>query len=137
VTVTFKEQTVGVTTGADGRWMVYLAAVSASAEPAELVVQGKNTITVKDVLVGEVWLASGQSNMEWPLKWATDGEKEVANVKLPLLRLFSVLHQVADQPMETVTGSWQPCTPESATMFSGVAYFFARDLQRNWAYPWA
>ncbi len=135
VSVTFHDQTVGATAAADGRWMVYLAAVPASAEPAELVVTGKNTITVKDVLVGEVWLASGQSNMEWPLHSAADGEREVAAANFPPLRLFSALHNVADQPVETVTGSWQACTPESVKMFSAVAYYFGRDLQRKLGVP--
>ena len=135
VTVAFQGQAVGCTATADGRWMVYLAAVPASAEPAELVVTGKNTLTVKDVLVGEVWLASGQSNMEWPLKWAASGEREVAAATHPQLRLFTVVHNVADQPAETITGSWQACTPESVPMFSAVAYFFARDLQHKLGVP--
>jgi sialate O-acetylesterase len=135
VTVSFHGQSIGTTAGTDGRWMVYLAAVPASAEPAELSVTGKNTVTLKDLLIGEVWLASGQSNMEWPLKSADDGEREVAAANLPPLRLFSVSHQVASQPAETVTGSWQPCTPESVKMFSAVAYYFARDVQRKLGVP--
>lgn len=135
VTVVFHDQTIGTTTGADGRWMVYLTAVPASAEPAELVVTGKNTVTVKDILVGEVWLASGQSNMEWPLKSAANGEHEVAAANFPQLRLFSVLRHIAGEPIDTVTGTWQPCTPESVKMFSAVAYFFARDLQRKLGVP--
>ena len=135
VTVAFHGQTIGTTATTDGRWIVYLAAMPASAEPAELVVTGKNTLAVKDVLVGEVWLASGQSNMEWPLKSAANGEHEVAAANHPQLRIFSVLHHVADQPVETITGSWQPCTPESVPMFSAVAYFFARDLQHKLGVP--
>ena len=135
VTVVFHDQSIGTTATKDGRWMVYLAAVPASAEPAELVVTGKNVVTVKDILVGEVWLASGQSNMEWPLKSAANGESEVAAANYPRVRLFSVLHQVSDSPAETVTGSWQPCTPESVKMFSAVAYYFARELQRKLGVP--
>jgi sialate O-acetylesterase len=73
--------------------------------------------------------------MEWPLKSAADGEREVASANFPQLRLFSVLHAVADQPAETVTGSWQACTPESVKMFSAVAYYFGRDLQRKLGVP--
>ena len=98
-------------------------------------VAGKNTVALTDILVGEVWLASGQSNMEWPLKSAANGEHEVAAANLPPLRLFSVLRHVAEQPIDTVTGSWQPCTPESVRMFSAVAYYFARDLQRKLGVP--
>ena len=135
VTVTFHDQTVGATATADGRWIVYLAAVPASSEPAELVVTGKNAVTLKDILVGEVWLASGQSNMEWPLKSAANADREVPAAHFPQLRLFSVLHHVADQPVETATGSWQECTPESVKMFSAVAYYFGRDLQRKLGVP--
>lgn len=135
VTVTFHEQSIGTTANADGRWMVYLAAVPASADPAELVVTGKNVVTVKDVLVGEVWLASGQSNMEWPLWAAADPDREIAAANFPELRLFSVLHQVASEPAQTVTGSWQACTPESVRMFSAVAYHFGRDLHRKLGVP--
>ena len=135
VAVAFHGQTVGTTAGADGRWMLYLAPVPVSAEPSELVVSGTNVVTVKDVLVGEVWLASGQSNMEWPLWKAADGDAEVARANFPALRLFSVLHAVASQPAETATGSWQPCTPESARPFSAVAYYFGRDLLRKLGVP--
>ena len=131
VSVAFHDQRVGTTAGADGRWIVYLGAAAASAEPAELVVTGTNTLTVRDVLVGEVWLASGQSNMERPVAKAAAGEKEIAAAKFPLLRLFTAQHQVASQPADTVPGAWQACTPESVKNFSAVGYFFARDLQRK------
>ena len=135
VTVAFQGQRVGATTGADGRWIVYLGALATSAEPAELVVTGMNTLTVRDVLVGEVWLACGQSNLEGPGAKAAAGEREIAGAHFPLIRLFSVQHKVASQPAETVAGAWQPCTPESVRMFSAVGYFFARELQRKLGVP--
>lgn len=135
VTVAFQGQRVGATTGADGRWIVYLGAVTTSAEPAELVVTGTNTLTVRDVLVGEVWLASGQSNMEWPVAKAAAGEKEIADAHFPLIRLFTAQHNVASRPADTVAGTWSACTPESVRMFSAVGYFFARDLQRKLRVP--
>ena len=135
VAVAFMGQQVGVTAGADGRWMVYLDPVPASTAPAELVVTGANTLTVRDVLVGEVWLASGQSNMEWPVVKADDGAKEIAAANFPQLRLFTVPHQVASEPADTVAGSWQICTPDSVKTFSAVAYFSARDLQRKLGVP--
>lgn len=135
VAVAFHGQTVGTTAGADGRWIIYLAPVPASADPAELVVTGSNVTTVKDVLVGEVWLASGQSNMEWPLRMAANGDAEVARANFPALRLFSVLHAVASQPAETATGNWSPCTPDSVNQFSAVAYYFGRDLLRKLGVP--
>ena len=135
VTVSFQGQLVGATTGADGRWIVYLGAVTTSAEPAELVVTGTNTVTVRDVLVGEVWLASGQSNMEWPVAKAAAGEREIDAAKFPLIRLFTAQHNVASRPADTVPGAWQVCTPETVRTFSAVGYFFARDLQRKLGVP--
>lgn len=135
VTVYFHGQAVSTTAAADGRWIVYLGALAASSTPAELIVTGKNTVTLTDILVGEVWLASGQSNMEWPLRMAANADAEVARANFPELRLFSVLHHVASQPVDTATGSWQPCTPESVKNFSAISYYFGRDLHRKLGVP--
>jgi sialate O-acetylesterase len=136
VTVTFKGQQVGTTTGPDGRWTVSLAAVPASAEPAELTVAGKSTVTIRDVLVGEVWLVSGQSNMEWPVAQAQEAAREIAAADYPLLRHIRIEHTVAAAPAETVkTTGWQAATPQTAGGFSAVGYFFGRDLQRKLGVP--
>ena len=136
VTVTFKGQQASATTGADGRWMVSLAAVPASAEPAELVVAGKSTVTLKDIVVGEVWLASGQSNMEWPVRLAQNAAGEIAAANYPLLRQLTVEHNVAATPAETVkTSGWQAATPQTVGEFTAVGYFFGRDLQRKLGVP--
>lgn len=135
VVVEFNGQRVGTTTGTDGRWIVYLEPVSASTQPAALTVTGKNTVIVQDVLVGEVWLASGQSNMRFPLQRTNLTAKEVATAVFPLIREFSVANTVADRPADTVPGTWKICMPETAGGFSAVAYYFARDLHRKLGVP--
>ena len=136
ISVSFREQTVNTTAGADGRWIVYLAPLAASSEPADLVVAGKETVAVRDVLVGEVWLASGQSNMEWSVSDLNEAEKKIAAVDLPLVRHLKIERSVAAAPADTVkTSGWQPATPQNVGGFSAVAYFFARDLQRKLGVP--
>src|SRR5581483_220285 len=142
VAVTFHGQTVGATAGSDGHWIVFLSALDASADPADLVVAGKNTLTLHDVLVGEVWLCSGQSNMEFVVRSATnptfrvnDADAEVAAANYPLIRHFKVERLEADAPAEAVSGTWAVCSPQTVTDFTAVGYFFARDLQEKLHVP--
>lgn len=103
----------------------------------------KNSITVKNIMVGEVWICSGQSNMEMPLAtmgwWKTgvlNYEQEVASANYPNdIRLFTVGKKVAEQPQSDCVGSWSMCTPETAASFSAVAYFFARELHKELQIP--
>ena len=134
VTVTFRDQTVAATADKDGRWIVYLAPLQAGA-PAELVVAGQNTIKREDILVGEVWVCSGQSNMEFRV-WGPPGdtcgvdneEEEVAAANNPAIREFKVGRATAAQPAESAQGEWVPCSPATVKDFGAVGYFFARDL---------
>lgn len=87
-----------------------------------------NGITIRDVLVGEVWIGSGQSNMEFALSTAANHDEEIAHADYPMIHLFMVKRVVADQPAEDVEGSWQVCSPQSAPRFSAVEYFFGRHL---------
>ncbi len=136
VTVSFAGQTLQATAGQDGRWIVYFDPVPASAEGAELTFSAKNRVTLRDVVVGEVWLASGQSNMEWPVARSTNAAHEIATAHFPLLRHLKVEPAVAELPADTVrTSGWQPATPATVGAFSGVAYFFARDLQQKLGVP--
>lgn len=135
VTVTFKGRQATAVADASGRWRVRLDPLPASAEPADLVAAGHNVVTICDVLVGEVWLASGQSNMARPLVGTLNAPAEIAAAQYPLIRHFTVRNTAAEQPAETVEGGWQPCTPEVAAKFSGVGYFFARDLQQRLGVP--
>lgn len=130
VTVSFRGQIISATAGPDGRWIVYLDALAPSSVPAELVVAGKNTVRAEDVLVGEVWLCAGQSNMEFTLNWGVlDQEKEIAAADHPLIRQFKVERAVADQPAGELKGHWEICSPRTAGEFTAVGYFFGRDLQ--------
>lgn len=135
VTVVFHGQTVATTADRDGRWMAWLGPATADIEGADLTVSGKTTVVLHDVVVGEVWLCSGQSNMEFVLDDASnavfrvqDAPDEVAAARFPLIRQFKVPHRVAAAPAETAEGNWVPCTPQTAANFTAVGYFFARDL---------
>lgn len=136
LTVTFQNQTFNTTADADGRWMVYFAPLTATSEGAELVVTGNETVVIRDVLVGEVWLASGQSNMEWPISKVHDDEKRMTAIEMPLLRHLKIERTVAGRPAETVgTSAWEKASPDTVGGFSAVAYFFARELQRKIGVP--
>ena len=127
VTVKIGEQQLSTTAGADGKWLVKTEPLKAGG-PLEMTVAGKNTLTIKDVLVGEVWLCSGQSNMGMTVAGVKDVAKEVAEAKHPQIRMFSVRQTAVDAPQETVQGSWVVCDPKTVAGFSAAAYFFGRDL---------
>ena len=136
ITVHFRGQQLTTAAGADGRWAVTLAPLPVSAGGADLVVTGANTVILRDVVVGEVWLASGQSNMEWPLARARDATQEIAAANFPLVRHLRIEHVAADQPADTVrTSGWQLATPETAGRFTAVGYFFARALAEKLGVP--
>jgi sialate O-acetylesterase len=127
VTVRILNQARKAVAGADGRWEVRLEALEAGG-PHTLTVSGKNTIALNDVLVGEGWLGSGQSNMVQPLSEVSGGGAAAAN---PRIRLFTV--PVAEKP--GWTAARRACAPETASKFSAVAYFFGRDLQARLQCP--
>lgn len=128
VTVTLADQTATVTAVSDGTWRVRLGKLTASDKPQELVVKGKTTITVKDVLIGEVWLASGQSNMEFLFSRGQYEPAATAAANLPQVRMFKVRKNSVRFPETDCEGEWVISTPESVQNFSAVAYFFGRDL---------
>ena len=127
VKVTFQGKTV-TATPKDGNWSVRLPKQKAGG-PYKLVVEGRNRIEIQDVLVGDVWVCSGQSNMEWPLRAATDGDKAAKAGTNPNIRLFTVPKLKSDLRVKDVRSKWQECTPENLPAFSAVGYFFGRDLQ--------
>ncbi len=134
VTVEFADQSVKATADAKGVWQAELAPLTASAESRDLVVAGSNTITLQDVVVGDVWLASGQSNMDAPMD-SGNAKQELASADDPLLRFFVVKKNVAADPLDTIEGRWQKSDPESARRCSAVAWFFAREIRRTQAVP--
>lgn len=133
VTVTFQDQTV-VTTARNGRWLVRLNRLKAGG-PFTLSVTGDNMVVINNVLVGEVWLCSGQSNMAFELSRAANAEEAIAAATDPELRLFTVPRSAVDTPQTDAPGTWQESTPETARSFSAVGYFFGRDLHRALRVP--
>lgn len=137
VTVTFGEHIRTTRADADGRWRVNLPELAANATPAELRIEGKNRIVLRDILVGEVWLASGQSNMAWALGWGGvhNAKAEIAAADFPLIRELKIAQAVADSPQTTARGQWRACSPATASNFSAAGYFFARDIHRSRGVP--
>lgn len=119
----------------EGEWQVEFASMEAGG-PYTLEVESNDiTLTRENVMVGEVWICSGQSNMEWPLSRAQDAEEEIENANHPNIRLFTVPRLVAGSPQEDVVGSWSECSPRSARSFSAVGYFFGRELYETLGVP--
>jgi len=134
VTVTFLGQRQETRAGADGRWSVTLAPLPAG-EGGTLVVGGENRIEVKDVLVGEVWLGSGQSNMAMTVARSRDYPVEQAAARLPRVRMFKEESPSAETPQAEPRGRWVVCSPETVGAFSATLYFFGRELHRELGVP--
>ena len=134
VTVSMAGQAKTATTGHDGRWVVRLDPLAAGG-PHKLTVAGKNTVTVDDVLVGEVWLCSGQSNMAVTVGRALNPDQEAAAAGHPQIRMFTVAAAAAAQPQRECNGGWKVCSPQTVKSFSATAYFFGRDLHQHLRVP--
>lgn len=131
VQVAFHGVDVRTTVAGDGRWRVDLPAMPADPKGATLSVRaGRERCEVRDVVVGEVWLCSGQSNMEWMVSQVEGAEREIASANFPLIRQFRVPKEPSEQPRDDVKGDWQPVVPSKVGLFTGVGYFFARDVHR-------
>ena len=124
VMVQFAGQTKSATAGDDGKWMVRLDAINNTKVTGELKVSGRNTVIVKDVLVGEVWVASGQSNMAMTVGRCLNADQEAAAAKYPQIRMFISKRNAQLKPQDDLEGSWVVCSPETVKSFSGTAYFF-------------
>ncbi|WP_207532747.1 sialate O-acetylesterase [Desertivirga arenae] len=135
VTVTFRGQSATVKADNAGKWKVELSPETAGG-PFTLNVKGKNAIALNDVLVGEVWLCSGQSNMEWSVRGSKDAEKEMREAKNPLIRHFKVPNTTAKDPLDDVRGgSWVAASAKTVGDFTAVGYFFARELYKELQVP--
>jgi sialate O-acetylesterase len=141
VKVTLNGQTRSATAGADGKWMVRLRNLKAGG-PYELQIAGKNSLTIHDVLVGEVWIGSGQSNMEFTVSQKVarfagmlDEDKVIAAANYPTIRMFTEKQAKSYTPKEGLAGEWKVCSPETVPGFSAVGYLFARDLQQRLHVP--
>ena len=133
VTVLIQGQEIS-TTAKDGKWKVELATLKAGG-PYEMEIKGSNSIKYKNVLVGEVWVASGQSNMEWPVSLCSEPEKTIKESANPKIRLFTVPKVPTAGPVTDIKADWKECNPKTIPGFSAVAYFFGRDLERTLKVP--
>jgi sialate O-acetylesterase len=133
VTVQFQNQEVA-TTAKHGRWMLRLENLKAGG-PFEMTITASNTIRIKNVLVGEVWICSGQSNMEFPVSACANAKEAVADSKNPMIRLFTVPHRTGFVPRHSLKGAWKECEPHTVGDFTAVGYFFGRDLQKALGVP--
>jgi sialate O-acetylesterase len=135
IVVTLNKQTVSAVTGKDGKWKVVLKPETAGG-PLDLSIKGKNTVTLRNILIGDVWVCSGQSNMEWPVSASNNPGTEIQNANFPLIRHVKVPLWVASEPQEDIgETSWKVCTPDNVGAFTAVGYFFARDLFTNLTVP--
>lgn len=146
ITVAFQGQTRFATGASDGRWIALLDALPATTVGADLVVTGKNTVTLRDVVVGEVWLCAGQSNMEFTLEarpgtWQAgtrvqNAAAEIAGADFPLIRHVRIEPTIASAPADIVkTSGWQTASPATVGGFTAVGYFFARDIFQKTGVP--
>ncbi len=131
VTVTFKGQKLE-TSAVNGKWQVTLNPMAADAKGAVLVIKGKNQLTFKNVVVGDVWICSGQSNMEWKVVNTNNAQKEIKNANHPAIRIFyGNLYRGSIKPQDNIPGkTWQVCSTKSIPNFSAVGYFFGRELNK-------
>ena len=136
VTVEFAGKKASATACNAGNFRVELPAMDADGKAHTMTVSGKNKITLKDVLLGEVWICSGQSNMEWSVRQSLNPNEEIAAAKHPKIRLFNVPgHVQGPVPLEDPRGSWQICSPGTVSGFSAVGYYFGRALQKELDVP--
>ena len=134
VIVTFQNKSSETVADGQGRWQVFIGPLK-SGGPSELIVKGSNTLTIKNVLVGEVWLCSGQSNMEWPLGNTIGAAETVAQANYPEIRMFRVEHHTSAEPLSDLEGHWIVTTPDEAAHFTAVGYFFGRELYQRLKVP--
>lgn len=136
ITISFNKQTKKVTANKEGKWSVLLKPEEAGG-PHKLVIKGKTTVTLEDVLVGDVWVCAGQSNMEFAVSSAKNAEEEIKNANYPKIRHFEVKKAMSYVPKDTLEGQtkWQKTNPTNVGKFTAVGYFYARELQKDLNIP--
>jgi sialate O-acetylesterase len=135
VKVTIGKQSVSTIAGTNGLWMVRLKPLTAGG-PLTMTVAGKNKLTVRNILVGEVWLCAGQSNMVMTVKQSNNAAREIADAKnYPQIRYYDVKRRASSEPMTDTVGKWVICSPETAGKFSAAGYFFGRDIHKTLKVP--
>lgn len=135
VTVTFNGQKRSAKVNQDSTWMLTFDAMEAGG-PFEMLIIGKDTTLLDNILIGDVWVCSGQSNMEWNLENTNNAEEEIANANYPMIRLFDIPHNIQLSPADDIpSGEWVMCTPESIPGFSSVGYLFGRKIHEEIEVP--
>jgi sialate O-acetylesterase len=137
VKVTIAEAGATAQAGEDGRWQVRLPALEVQEQGLEMVIAGSSgsCLRVKNVMIGEVWLCTGPSNIFWPVKSCDHARQEIASATYPQIRFFTVGRRMADQPQADCEGRWVECSPANVPDVSGVGYFFARQLHQDLKMP--
>ncbi|GHT46243.1 hypothetical protein FACS189454_07080 [Planctomycetales bacterium] len=135
ITASFDGQSVKTVTGKDGKWSLKLQALKANAKPQTFTVRGKNEIKLENVLIGEVWLCSGQSNMEWPMTHSAEYQEALKTVDNPKIRLFQVARALNASPQDSLSATWKMCNAENIPKFSAVGYYFGQKLAADLDVP--
>ena len=136
ITVSFAGQSKSATVGKNGKWMLKLDKLEANAKPSNLTVKGNNEIKLGNILVGEVWICSGQSNMEWKVAQCANAKEEIAMANHSAIRLFDVPgHTVHPLPQDKGKGEWKVCSPSTISSFSATGYYFGRRIHKGLNVP--
>jgi sialate O-acetylesterase len=136
VSVSFGGFNASTTAAADGKWKVELPAMTANAASQTLTIQGRNRVDFKDVLVGDVWIASGQSNMEFGMKETDEAAVDVsASAEFPQIRHLKIARRISESPVASISGAWQVAGPETTGEFTAIGYYFAHDLYKQLKVP--
>lgn len=134
VTVKLGKSEAAATADAKGKWAAKLPAMKAGG-PFDITVSGKNVLNLKNILIGDVWICSGQSNMQMSVSGSNNAKEEIAAAKYPNIRLFTVSRVTATTPREDCKGEWAECSPKTVPGFSAAGYFFGRDLHKSLKVP--
>ncbi len=134
VSVDWQAMRWSVRAGSDGKWAFKMSSPPAGG-PYQMTLQGKNSVTIKNILSGEVWVCSGQSNMQMSVQASANAEQEIAAADYPKIRLFTVEREVAEEPKSDCRGRWVECSPQTVPGFSAVAYYFGRYLHKELNVP--
>ncbi len=135
VTATIGNHSATASANAQGKWQLELPAMDASDQAHTLTLEGKNSIELRDILIGEVWLCSGQSNMEWSVQQSSNATAEIAAAQFPLIRHIKIAHRPSNVALDDVKSSWQLCSPETVPAFTACGYFMARHLHEELNVP--
>ena len=135
IEVRFNNQVKSVKAGKNGKWLIRLDAENAGG-PYDMTIKGKNTVQIRNILVGEVWLCSGQSNMEWTVGQSMNAKQEISAANNPFIRHIKIQRDISSLPQNDINaGDWQICDSTTVANFTGVGYFFAKNLYNELKIP--